>query len=140
MAKTFRRRACAVIVHGELVLAVRLEDPASRALLATPPGGAVEPGERPAETARRETREETGYEVTIDAASGIVVRYDFVWDGQVFDCETHFFRGRLAQAWAEPPAVKDAAYHRGAFWLEKTAAAATFGFDAAVRDAILGLL
>ena len=58
-----------------------LRDPVSGVTAFFPPGGGVEPGESPAETARRETLEEAGLRVRVDPAAELVVTYPFRWAG-----------------------------------------------------------
>ena len=58
------------------------------------PGGAIEPGETAMEAARRETLEETGYEVALDPRS-FCTDYTFNWDGKLHACRTHWFAAKV---------------------------------------------
>lgn len=110
-----RERCTAIIVRDDRLLCVRLEDPLTKVTYTVPPGGLIERGESPAMAAVREVLEETGYEVEIDPNSRVLGEYPFHWNGQDFDCSTHFFKGALASE--KQHAIHDAAYHRGVFWV-----------------------
>jgi 8-oxo-dGTP pyrophosphatase MutT (NUDIX family) len=95
-----------------------MRDPATQVTLLFPPGGGVEPGEAPEETARRETLEETGLRVQVDASVFEVVRYPYAWDGVEYDVTTHYFAATLDEPFREAlPAVADADYNLGALWV-----------------------
>jgi 8-oxo-dGTP pyrophosphatase MutT (NUDIX family) len=113
---TRRRSSLVCEAEGHLLL-VRLRDPTTGVVGLYPPGGAIEPNETPAETARRETLEETGLHVRVDEASELVDSYPFRWDGVDIAVTTHWFLGALEGAFAPPPPVLDAAYHLGALWV-----------------------
>lgn len=102
-----------------------------------PPGGGVEPGEEPAETARRETLEETGLHVRVDPAASIVERYPFCWGGVDFDVTTHFFAASLEGAFDPAlPAVFDAPYNLGAVWLPADEAMQGLAVHPPIADAV----
>jgi 8-oxo-dGTP pyrophosphatase MutT (NUDIX family) len=140
MPSTPRLRASAVCLNGGALLCVRLRDPVTRVLRLFPPGGVLERGEQPAAAAQRETREETGYEVSIDGASEHVVDYPFVWAGLRVACTTHFFAARLLTPRDRPAAVRDAAYNEGVTWLPLPSLEQAFDYDAAIRDAVRHIL
>lgn len=121
MGKPRIRASVVCEAEGHLLL-VQLRDPTTKAVHYYPPGGGIEPGESPAQTAERETLEETGLHVRVEPSLELVDRYPFTWDGVDYDCTTHYLAatlineavGRFDPAIAP---VKDAAYHEGAAWL-----------------------
>jgi len=66
--------AAAAVLDGERLLLTRRSDNGEWCL----PGGAVEPGERPAEAAERETLEETGLSVRVTGLLGVYSDPDVV--------------------------------------------------------------
>lgn len=66
-----RIRASAVVLHNDQILTFFAIDPQSGKEYYFLPGGKVEPGESPVETALRETFEETGYQIRIESSSAI---------------------------------------------------------------------
>jgi 8-oxo-dGTP pyrophosphatase MutT (NUDIX family) len=135
-----RRRASVVCEADGQLLLVRLRDPVSGVIALYPPGGGVEPGEAPSQTARRETLEETGLEVDVDATSEMVTTYPFRWAGVDYDITTHWFRARLVGAFAEPPTVADAPYHLGALWLPTREARGAMAVHPAIASAVVQML
>jgi 8-oxo-dGTP pyrophosphatase MutT (NUDIX family) len=65
MRKPRHRASVVCETEGHLLL-VRLRDPTTKAVHFYPPGGGIEPGESPAQTAERETLEETGLQVRVE--------------------------------------------------------------------------
>ena len=112
-----RVRASAVCEAEGRLLLVRLRDPVTRVEALYPPGGGVEPGEPPDETARRETLEETGVRVRVDPRLVLVDRYPFTWAGVDYDVTTHYFAATPETPPAELPKVIDAEYNLGAVWM-----------------------
>jgi 8-oxo-dGTP pyrophosphatase MutT (NUDIX family) len=137
-----RVRASLVCVAEGRMLVVRLRDPVTGFEGLYPPGGGIEPNEPPAETARRETMEETGLAVPVDPGLVVVRSYPFTWGGVDFDVTTHFFGAALERA-LPLPRVVDAAYNLGASWVPIADALAVMAvhppIDSAVR-AVLALL
>ncbi len=113
--KVFRKRVSVVIVSENKILGFHAEDPHNHKMYFFLPGGECELGESPAQTAIRETLEETGYQVKIADVKPILLRYDFEWNGKIYDTETTFITATLANS--KPMAVNDASYHRGVDWI-----------------------
>lgn len=134
-----RERASAVCVHDGQLLCVRLRDPATGIARLFVPGGAIDPGETTPQAAARETLEETGYAVDVEAGSERVARYPFVWSGLAIDCVTHFFRARLRLPQAAPAPVHDVFFNEGVVWLELARIDREFDYDAVIHEAVRAL-
>ncbi|MBA57702.1 MAG: NUDIX hydrolase [Gammaproteobacteria bacterium] len=89
-----RTRAGLICKNEGSILSIKHRDPRSKKEFWSLPGGGIEKGETPIEAAIRETREETGYEVSCHLGS-FTNTYDFYWNGELYDCETHWFFGEL---------------------------------------------
>lgn len=142
MAKARQRASVVCEAQGHLLL-VRLRDPVSGAEALYPPGGGVEPGEPPHETARRETLEETGVRVRVDPDLHLVERYPFTWAGTAYDVTTHYFAAHpedeLDPTLALPRTI-DADYNLGAAWVPTEAALRALAVHPAIGDAVARLL
>jgi 8-oxo-dGTP pyrophosphatase MutT (NUDIX family) len=134
-----RLRASVVCVDNGDLLCVRLRDPVSRIARLFAPGGGVEAPETTAEAAVRETREETGLEVSVDTMTELTARYRYAWAGVDIDCETHFFRAQLRSSRSSPAPVRDAAYNEGVVWLPLSRLA-ELDFHAPIAQAIRAML
>lgn len=130
---TIRKRVSAIVVHNGQVLAFHAQDPHSGKRYVFLPGGLIEAGESPENTAIRETKEETGYDIDIDSDFRHFERYDFEWNGQINDCATTFFVGRLNPPEQAPSIVSDAPYHQGVTWVSFQDIEADFNY----HDSIL---
>lgn len=136
-----RVRASVVCEGDGKLLVVRLRDPVSGEEALYPPGGSVEPGELPEETARREALEETGVSVVVDPSRVYVDHYPFTWAGVAYACTTHYF----AAAPEEPPAAElpeviDADYNLGALWLPTSEALEAMAVHPAIAAAVARVL
>ena len=136
-----RLRASVVCEAEGHLLVVELRDPVTGIAALFPPGGGVEPGESPADTALRETLEETGLHVRIDASIELVRRYPFRWAGIDYDVTTHYFAATLVGPFELViPAVVDASYNLGASWLPAARALVALGANPEIADAVAHVL
>jgi tRNA(adenine34) deaminase len=135
-----RIRASVVCVHRAHLLCVRLRDPTTRVPRWFVPGGAIEPGESPRDSAVREALEETGYCVALDDARELTLRYPYEWNGSMLDVTTHFFRATLVDPDAVPAPVCDASYHEGVAWLPLSELEQAIGFHSGMYRSVLALL
>ncbi|MBX3185825.1 MAG: hemerythrin domain-containing protein [Labilithrix sp.] len=141
MVPSTRRRASVVCEAEGRLLLVRLRDPVSGVEALYPPGGAIEPNEAPAETARRETLEETGVKVVVDAATELVDRYPFCWAGVDYDVTTHYFAATLDEPFTTAlPQVVDASYNLGALWLASSEALEALAVHPAIASSVARVL
>jgi 8-oxo-dGTP pyrophosphatase MutT (NUDIX family) len=88
------------------------------------PKGLVEPGESPEEAARREVREETGYDAVVREPLGDT-SYWFVWEGTRIRKTVHFF---LMEATGDPPGERDLEMEEVS-WYSLDEAPRVAGFD-----------
>ena len=130
-----RLRASVVCQAEGHLLVVRLRDPATGLEALYPPGGGVEPGESPEETARRETLEETGLRVRVEPAVKVMERYPFRWGGVDYDVTTHYFAATLEGAFEPPRRVVDAPYNLGASWVPVAEALVAMAIHPAIASA-----
>ncbi len=126
--KKYRRRASVIVVHKKKILGFHAVDPHNQKKYFFMPGGQIEKNETAAETAIRETFEETGYKIRLLPEFELRRRYDFEWNGMVNPCDTVFFAGVLDEAWHEPRPVQDAAYNRGTEWIPLSRATEMFEY------------
>ena len=78
------------------------------------PGGGVEERETPEDCAVRETLEESGYQVALTSVA-FTNNYRFRWNGNTYDCTTHWYMAELASE--EKEQVYDEAYILQSSWL-----------------------
>jgi 8-oxo-dGTP pyrophosphatase MutT (NUDIX family) len=140
MGKPRHRASVVCETEGHLLL-VRLRDPTTRAVHVYPPGGGIEPGESPVQTAERETKEETGLCVRVEASLELIDEYPFTWDGVDYDCTTHYLAATLEDPFDPSPApVEDAPYHEGAAWVPTAEALAQLAVHPRIKTAVSRLL
>lgn len=93
-----RRPAARVIcVDGDgRILLLRWRDPVDGGHVWEPPGGGLDPGERPIDAARRELEEETGLSGECVVNQHVTVSRDAVWAGRRYIVDEEFFLARFA--------------------------------------------
>ncbi|OQW48883.1 MAG: hypothetical protein A4S09_13015 [Proteobacteria bacterium SG_bin7] len=132
MLKLIRKRVSVVIVNDGKILGFYAEDPFSKRKYFFLPGGVLEKNESDEQAAIRETLEETGYKITLNDKK-VVKTYDFEWNGNIYECETRFFLGKLVST--EQNFVKDADYHRGTSWIPLNQIRNVLGYSTEILSA-----
>lgn len=127
-----RNRTGVFCLRDNKLLAIELEDPTTRKRFWSLPGGAIEDTESVEAAAVRETLEETGYHVTL-TSEAFTSHYPFRWDGDIYDCTTHWFSAELARP--EPAPVDDASYLHQARWLPWPGSKLLFANNPAFNEA-----
>ncbi len=133
-----RTRATTVVVRSNKLLVVKMRDPVSGKIYLFPPGGMVEAGETPIQAAVRETKEETGYEVSILVASELTAQYEFLWAGKNYPCLTHFYRAELLSV--EPVLAERSSIVLGVQWVDVSKLLQILDYHAVIRDSVLKLV
>ncbi|WP_328469888.1 NUDIX domain-containing protein [Actinoplanes sp. NBC_00393] len=87
------------------ILLMHWEDPSNGSRLWEPPGGGIEPGETPLETARRELSEETGLDPAAIGPDFVDVHRDTWWKGRRFAGDEQFFTARYGTS--RPQVVRE---------------------------------
>ncbi|MGZ3774445.1 MAG: tRNA adenosine(34) deaminase TadA [Pseudobdellovibrionaceae bacterium] len=138
--KVYRNRASVIVIHKNKILGFHAIDPVSKTRYFFLPGGAIEAGETPAQTAVRECREETGYKIRVFEETAFERKYDFFWNGKINPCKTVFYLGVLDQEWSAPHKVHDADYNKGVDWLETKMSPQIFAYHPDILWAVQKLL
>jgi 8-oxo-dGTP pyrophosphatase MutT (NUDIX family) len=131
-----RERVSVICIHQRKILCFVAIDPSSGKRYYFLPGGGLEPGESEEACARRETLEETGYQVSIDPNSRTTRSYPFHWDGKDYECMTHFYRGHLAEDYHPPGPVEDQKYNKGPVWIPVGKIPAIFDYSLEILQAV----
>ncbi len=132
-----RIRTSVACFHDDKVLLVEMTDPNSKKIYLFPPGGKIEKDETLIEAAKRETMEETGYDVEIKEKTLHTIRYDFKWAGKIRDCTTHFYEAKLLSEIQRPFHLEED--QTGVIWLPIKDIKKTFSYHDEIREAMLHL-
>lgn len=112
---TPRIRASVVCVRDNRILGLRHSDGEDGGFWGVP-GGLIEEGETPLDTALRETREESGYRVQLLHDPELVIEYDFVWQNHSYWCRTHWFAVEPVPGLEHSPRAGDVTFITGLRW------------------------
>jgi len=132
-----RKRSSVVCIAKGKILVVILRDPQTEIANYFVPGGKIEEGESPKDAGIRETLEETGYQIEV-VGEPLFRQCPFVWAGQLYDCHTWFYLGKLASD--KQDVVDDASYNLGSDWLDVSEIDKYLGFNEEILEPIKVLL
>jgi 8-oxo-dGTP pyrophosphatase MutT (NUDIX family) len=135
---TRRIRTSVVVIHNDKILTFRAIDPSDGREYFFLPGGKIESHETATDGAERETFEETGFRVRVDAQSCIDKEYYFRWNGEDFDCLTLFYRAHLQSPLQT--AVKDADYNKGVHWKDLKDLDQVFSYSKDILEVVKALV
>lgn len=135
-----RVRSSSVVIHNGKLLCFLAIDPHDQREFYFLPGGEIEADETAPESAVRETFEETGYQIRVEEETSIDQEYEFLWNGEMYNSLTIFYRGYLTNPLASPKKVNDASYHKGVIWLPVEEIKNKFSYQKEILDAILELI
>lgn len=138
MKKQYKLRTSVVCIKNDCLLTFVAIDPSTKKQIIFHPGGKPNSHEFLYECAERETLEETGYKVKVIPHITTCKKYDFVWDGVTYNCETHFYGAHLLDEY--PVKVSDAEYNHGVFWCPISQIPNYFNYCQSVLDATKELL
>ena len=133
-----RYRSAALAIRNSFMLLVEHEDPFTKVRFWSVPGGGIERGESQEQTAVRETKEETGYHVTLVQESKIQTHYLFNWNNDVYDCHTTWFLAETKDIIGQP--VDDESYVLRHGWLHIKERNKIFQNNASILNAVNSLL
>ncbi len=131
-----RNRSTVICLQDNKILGFHAVDPTSKVKYFFLPGGKIEEGESPAQSALRETLEETGYKIRLFPQAAIVKEYTFPWDGNVYFSKTVFYPAMLLKPTDTPAIVNDAEYHQGVDWVPATEIEKHFGYQKDILSAV----
>jgi 8-oxo-dGTP pyrophosphatase MutT (NUDIX family)/CTP:molybdopterin cytidylyltransferase MocA len=134
-----RHRAAVVCVKNGELLTIAAREPVSQQKFLFVPGGAIEPGELPAQAAVREVFEETGLRVSVSADTEVVGFQITPWNGLVYASVTHFFYATLCEA-GHRAFEPDDAVIEALQWVPVQTVGEVFAFLPPMRDAVLKVL
>ncbi len=139
MIRKKRYRASAVVVSNNELLTVLLEDPHTKITNFFIPGGKVEENESPELTAKRETFEESGINISVIPGSEIVITYPFTWNNELIECTTAFYAATCTDR-TIPKNIRDASYNFGAQWLPISEIDEKMSFDRRILEPVKQLI
>lgn len=138
MEKQHKLRTSVVCIKNNALLTFVGIDPVTKKRIIFHPGGKPNKDETLVDCAQRETFEETGYKVSVNAEVIIVKNYDFVWNGVIYDCETHFYYANLLDE--SQSEIYDTEYNQGVFWCPLSELSQHFNYCIPILEATREIL